>query len=393
MEILNYNPAMRYRPFGARTGVLVSALGFGAMRLPQSGGHVDLPRAIELLETGLAGGINYLDTAYAYQDGESERAVCAALDNGWRGRVYVATKMPVWEVARPEDLAPRFATQLSRLQTERIDFYLLHALNRRYWEQALQAGALAWLDAEKRRGRIRFAGFSFHDDFGVFREILDAYDWDFCQIQYNYAQPEIQAGTRGLRHAHGRGVGVAVMEPLFGGFLAGPRLPPGANRLFEEAGIDPVSSALRWLWNQPEPAVVLSGMNERVQVRDNLRLAGTAEAGCLTAREAQVLERVCRQMRESVPIACSQCGYCLASCPVGVKIPVMFDIYNKHLLVDRKHTLQPALYRSFLPNEKASACIRCGACLKRCPQSIDIPAWMEKVAAEFEGGSGSDYKD
>ena len=155
--------------------------------------------------------------------------------------------------------------------------------------------------------------------------------------------------------------------------------------MFEEYGVNPVSSALRWIWNQPEPAVVLSGMGERYQMKDNLRTVETADVGVLTEREKQVLEKVCRYMRESVPIPCSKCGYCLKSCPVGVKIPFMFDIYNKHLLVERKHALQPALYKSVMPNEKASACIRCGACKKHCPQSIDIPAWLAKVAAEFEG--------
>lgn len=385
MEIRNYKPAMRYRPFGAKTGVLVSQLGVGAMRLPAADGKIDVPRAVELIEAGLDGGVNYIDTAYVYNDGESERTVGLTLNNGWRDKVYVATKMPVWELEKPGDQESRFQKQLARLQSQRVDFYLLHALNKRYWEHVLKSGSLAWLDEEKRRGRIRFAGFSFHDDFEMFKTILDAYDWDFCQIQYNYAQHDIQAGMRGLKYAHGKGVGVAVMEPLFGGFLTGPQMPPGASRLFEEYGVNPVASALRWIWNQPEPAVVLSGMSEKYQVRDNLRTAETAGVGALTEREEQVLEKVCRYMRENVPIACSKCGYCLKSCPVGVKIPVMFDIYNKHLLVDRKHTLQPALYRSYLPHEKASACIGCGACRKHCPQSIDIPEWLKKVTAEFEG--------
>jgi len=386
MEIRNYKPTMRYRPFGTKTDVLVSLLGIGAMRLPATDGKIDVPRSVDLIETGFDGGINYIDTAYAYNDGASEQTVCRALNNGWRDKVYVATKMPVWELEKPGDQDPRLQTQLARLQTQRIDFYLLHSLNKRYWEHVLKSDSLAWLDAEKRRGRIRFAGFSFHDDVEVFKTILDAYDWDFCQIQYNYAQHDIQAGTRGLQYAHNKGVGVAVMEPLFGGFLTGPQMPPGANRLFEEAGINPVSSALRWVWNQPEPAVVLSGMNEKSQLKDNLHTVETADVGVLTGREKEVLEKVCLYMRENVPIPCSKCGYCLKSCPVGVKIPVMFDIYNKHLLVGRRHALQPALYKSNLPNEKASACIRCGACKKHCPQSIDIPAWLEKVAAEFEGG-------
>ena len=178
------------------------------------------------------------------------------------------------------------------------------------------------------------------------------------------------------------------IRPLFGGFLTGPQMPPGASQLFEENGLNPVSSALRWVWNQPEPCVVLSGMGEKYQVKDNLRIVETADAGGLTEREKQVLEKVCLFIREYVPIACSKCGYCLKSCPIGVKIPYLFDLYNKHLLTDRKHALQPALYRGMLASEKASACIGCGECRRHCPQGLDIPAWLVKVAAEFEGTKG-----
>jgi predicted aldo/keto reductase-like oxidoreductase len=264
----------------------------------------------------------------------------------------------------------------------------LHALNRRHWKNALDSRSLEWLDEQKRRGLIRFAGFSFHDEFDLFKEIVDAYDWDFCQIQYNYAQPDVQAGVRGLKYAASKGLGVAVMEPLFGGFLAGTQLPPDASLLFEENGVNPVSSALRWIWNQPEPSVVLSGMGDRNQLKDNLRAVETAEVGMLAEGERQVLEKVCRYFREHVPIACSTCGYCLKSCPVGVKIPVLFDLYNKHLLVQRRHSLQPALYRGMLPHEKASACVACGQCKKHCPQGLDVPAWLLKVAGEFEGAKG-----
>ena len=388
LEILNYRPTMRYRPFGTKTDVLVSMLGFGAMRLPLTEGRIDVPRAIDVIETGFDGGINYIDTAYAYNDGESEKTVGLALGNGWRDKVNLATKLPTWIVDRPCQQQSLFETQLARLQAQRIDFYLLHSLNKQCWKNVLNSRSLEWLDEEKRRGRIRFAGFSFHDDFDLFKTIVDAYDWDFCQIQYNYAQSDVQAGVRGLKYASGKGIGVAVMEPLFGGFLTGPQMPPGASRLFEENGLNPVSSALRWIWNQPEPSVVLSGMGEKYQVKDNLRIVETADAGGLTEREKLVLEKVCLFIREYVPIACSKCGYCLKSCPVGVKIPDMFDLYNKHLLTDRKHALQPALYKGMLPNEKASACIRCGECKRRCPQGLDIPVWLAKVAAEFEGTKG-----
>ena len=388
MEIVNYKASMRYRPFGAKTNVLVSMLGFGAMRLPSANGKVDVARAVDLIGLGLDSGINYIDTAYVYNDGESERIVGEALRACGRDRAYVATKLPVWDVEKRGDQDGLFAVQLERLQTERVDFYLLHSLNKRHWRIARDTGCLEWLAEEKRRGRVRFAGFSFHDDFELFREVVDAYDWDFCQIQYNYAQADVQAGVRGLRYAAGKGIGVAVMEPLFGGFLTGPQMPPEASSLFEENGINPVSSALRWLWNQPELSVVLSGMGDKYQLKDNLRTVETADVGVLTERERHVLEKVCVYFREHVPIACSKCGYCLKSCPVGVKIPVVFDLYNKHILTGRKHALQPALYRGMLAGEKASACIACGRCTKHCPQGLDIPSWLAKVGVEFGDKKG-----
>ena len=388
MEILNQNPAMRYRPYGSRTGVGVSALGFGAMRLPQRDGRVDEARAVPLLEAALERGVNYLDTAYVYHDGESERVVGLALDNGWRDRAYVATKLPVWEVARPGDQEAPFATQLARLRAERIDFYLLHALNKRHWKNVLDSRSLEWLDEQKRRGRIRFAGFSFHDEFELFKEVVDAYDWDFCQIQYNYAQRDVQAGARGLAYAAAKGLGVAVMEPLFGGFLAPPQLVPDASRLFAEAAVEPVAAALRWLWDQPEVSLVLSGMGDLAQLEDNARAAAAACPGCLTPHEARTLDAACRLFREQVPIACSGCGYCLSSCAAGVRIPVVFDLYNKYLLTGRRHALQPALYNGLLPQEKASACVACGRCVSHCPQGLDIPRRLAAVTAEFEVGKG-----
>ncbi len=377
---------MRYRLFGTRTNVLLSVLGFGAMRFPLVDGKIDRSKVFELLDAGMDGGINYIDTAYIYNNGDSEIILGEYLagDPSRREKAYIATKLPVWDLKQNGDQNVFFETQLSRLQSETSDFYLLHAINKQNWDIIKKTRTLEWLDEEKKRGRIRFVGFSFHDDYNLFRDVVDAYDWDFCQIQYNYAQEDIQAGVRGLKYAHERGLGVIIMEPLFGGFLTGPQMPPGACLLFEKSGLDPVGAALRWLWNQPELSIVLSGMAEIHQVNDNLRTASSAEPGILADVEKEVLGKVCRFIREHVPIGCSKCGYCLQSCPVGVNISVMFDLYNKHLLVDRKHILQPALYNGCLPNEKASACIECGACLVHCPQEIDIPQWLKKVAAEFE---------
>ena len=266
---------MRYRLFGTRTNVLLSILGFGAMRFPLVDEKIDRSKAFELLDAGLDGGINYIDTAYVYNNGDSEVLLGEYLaeDPSRREKAYVATKLPVWDLKQDGDQNALFETQLSRLQSETSDFYLLHAINKRHWDIIKNTHTLEWLDEEKKRGRIRFAGFSFHDDYELFKEVVDAYDWDFCQIQYNYAQEDVQAGVRGLKYAHAKGLGVAIMEPLFGGFLTGPQMPPGACRLFEESELDPVFGALRWLWNQPELSVVLSGMVDLYQVTDNLKTA------------------------------------------------------------------------------------------------------------------------
>lgn len=367
--------------------IKTALLGFGAMRLPlDEKGGIDKAEAEKMLDLAYEKGVTYYDTAYTYHGGESEPFLGAYLKKYQRSTYQLATKLPQWLVNSLDDAKRLFEEQLARLGHEYIDFYLIHAIDKKAFVKMVDLGVVTYLEEEQKQGRIKHLGFSFHSIYEDFEYIASFRRWDFCQIQYNYAQHDIQAGTRGLQYAHSKGIGVAIMEPLFGGFLTGPQMPPGASQLFEENGVNPVAGALRWIWNQPEPAVVLSGMSEKYQVKENLRIVETADVGVLTERERQVLEQVCRYMRENVPIPCSKCGYCLKSCPVGIKIPVVFDLYNKHLLVNRKHTLQPALYRGMLPSEKASACIRCGACKKHCPQSIDIPAWLEKVAAEFEGG-------
>lgn len=375
---------MVYRSYGNKIDVKVSALGMGTMRLPtRPDGQVDGPQAIELLEAAFSAGINYADTAYPYHAETSEAFLAEALNNGWRDKVYIADKLPIWDVKTYADQPPLFETQLKRLQTDRIDFYLLHTLNKNYWQTVQAADSLRWLDELKMSGRIRYAGFSFHDDFGLFKTILDAYDWDFCQLQYNYAYPHTQAGMRGLHYAASKGVGVAIMEPLFGGFLSGAKLPSQAQQLFNRAGLDPVATALRWLWDQPEVGVVLSGMSSRRQLEENLKTASAAAIGGLSSSEKEVLKKVCALLRDTVEIPCTACGYCLKHCPVGVNIPEMFTLYTAHTLAQGGNRLPKILYECMQPNERASACIACEECLSHCPQHLPIPRYLRSVSETF----------
>ena len=375
---------MVYRSYGKKIDVKVSALGMGTMRLPtRPDGAVDGPQAIELMEAAFDAGINYADTAFPYHAETSEGFLAEALNNGWRDKVYVADKLPIWNVQKYEDQTPLFNTQVERLQTERIDFYLLHTLNKNYWKTVHVAESIRWIDELKKSGRIRYAGFSFHDDFDLFKTVIDAYDWDFCQIQYNYAYPHTQAGIRGLHYAASKGIGVAIMEPLLGGFLCDAKLPPAAKQIFNDAGLDPVATALRWLWNQPEVGPVLSGMSSRSQLDENLKTASMAASGGLSLVEKEALEKVCSVFRDSVEIPCTACGYCLKYCPEGVNIPEMFALYTAHTIAQGGNRLPKVLHDCMQPNERASACIGCEQCLSHCPQHLPIPHHLQAIAKTF----------
>lgn len=375
---------MNYRTYGKKIDFKVSALGMGTMRLPtKPEGDVDGPQAIVLMEAAFDAGVNYADTAYPYHDGTSEGFLAQALNNGWRDKVLVADKLPIWDVHAYTDQMPLFETQLKRLQTDHIDFYLLHALNKNYWKIVQEADSIRWIDELKKSGRIRYAGFSFHDDFDLFKTIIDEYDWDFCQIQYNYVYPHTQAGVRGLHYAASKGIGVAIMEPLLGGFLTDTKLPPEAQQLFKEVGLDPVATALRWQWNQPEVGVVLSGMSSLQQLKENLKTASSATIGALSEREQEILEKVYTLFREAVEIPCTACGYCQPHCPVGVNIPEMFALYTTHTIAKGESRLPRVLYNGMQPTERASACIACGACLSHCPQHLPIPDHLRTVAKTF----------
>ena len=375
---------MKYRTLG-KTGVQVSALGFGAMRLPRTGGEseVDEGRAIEMIRYAIDHGVNYLDTAHVYHGGNGEIVVGKALADGYRQRIQLATKLPTWSVASQEDCQRIFDEQLAKLQTDCIDFYLLHCLHAQSWPKMRELGVLDWADRCLADGRIKHLGFSFHDSYEAFVEIVDAYDWTFCQIQYNYVCEEVQAGTRGLEYAARKGLGVIVMEPLFGGTLATPPAPVQAiwDRVADR--YQPVDLALQWLWDKPQVSLVLSGMSTLEQVVANVQSANRSGVGTLTAEERELIDEVRQQYERLSPIACTKCGYCLP-CPHGVNIPHNFELYNQANVMQGSSTLLcKNLYLMMSESERAAACQQCGICEEHCPQQLPIRQNLGQVQEQF----------
>ncbi|MEA3463062.1 MAG: aldo/keto reductase [Bacteroidota bacterium] len=377
---------MRKIPFG-KTGLEVSALGFGCMRFPvleKDNSRIDEVQAMEMVRYAIDKGINYFDTAYPYHGydfsagGASEPFLAKALKNGYREKVYLATKLPSWLVESREDMDRFLDEQLERLDTSYIDFYLLHALDAGNWKKLLQFGVLDFLDRAIETGKIRYAGFSYHDESELFKEIVDAYDWTFCQIQYNYMDEEYQAGKEGLIYADEKGLAVVAMEPLRGGTLVNG-LPPAAREVLKQATPErtEVGWALQWLWRHPEVTMVLSGMSLLDHVKENLQLASDLAQMEWTEKDEHALQKAVGIIRGKKMVDCTACNYCMP-CPEGVNIPRNFALYNDH------HMLQdPAArfrYQRLLSDTaKASNCIQCGLCEPQCPQGIPIRAELEHV--------------
>ncbi|PKL64226.1 MAG: aldo/keto reductase [Methanomicrobiales archaeon HGW-Methanomicrobiales-3] len=371
----------------------LSILGFGCMRLPpaegeQAGGKIDEPRAIEMIRTAIDAGVNYIDTAYPYHNGESEVVVGKALGDGYRDRVFLATKLPSWLVASREDMDRYLNEQLEKLGTDHIDFYLLHGLGAETWENLKKLGVLEFLDSARADGRIRYAAFSFHDQFSVFKEIVDAYPWTFAQIQYNYMDEENQAGTQGLKYAAERGLGIVVMEPLRGGLLSGD--VPAIHQHLIDAPVrrTPSEWGLRWVWNHPEVTVVLSGMSAMEQVEENLTIAEQGVANSLPPAELAVVEKMRDAFASRVKIPCTGCRYCMP-CPNAVDIPSCFMYYNQAYTFEAKEKAAGvytwALSGAFtdgIPGY-ASCCLECGECEEKCPQHLPIREHMRDVSEYF----------
>jgi predicted aldo/keto reductase-like oxidoreductase len=284
--------------------------------------------------------------------------------------------MPCWLVETPDDFDKYLDEQLEKLQTDHIDFYLLHAVWRDRWEKMQKMDVFAWAEKARADGRIGHLGFSFHGTLPLFKEVIDAYDWTMCQIQYNLLNEDVQAGTEGLEYAAEKGVAVVIMEPLLGGALVNP--PEAVQAVWDEAQAAPVDMALRWLWHNPEVSVVLSGMSTPDQVQQNVEIAGRSGAGTLTQEELDLVARVQAAYKGLDSIPCTKCEYCLP-CPNGVDIPRNFEIYNQAAVYGNEG-LAKALYTWHMPkNERADACIACGECEAKCPQQIEISDWMERL--------------
>jgi predicted aldo/keto reductase-like oxidoreductase len=383
---------MRYRKLG-KTNVETSVLGFGAMRLPMIGAKgpmdsfnpeipIDEVEATKMFQHALEHGVNYFDTAYGYHAGKSEVFVGKVLREH-RSKVMIATKLPVWNVEKPEDLEKVFSEQLQRLQTDYVDIYLVHGIGAATWEKAKKLGVLEFLDKLVSSGRIRFAGFSFHDELKVFKEIVDAYDWSVCQIQFNYYDRDYQAGREGLAYAAARNIGVVVMEPLRGGKLV-DKIPPEIQAIWDSSPTkkSPVEWAMRWVWNFEGVSTVLTGASSVSQLADHTRIVKDASIDSLTPAELSLFDDVRTAYRKMLRVDCTGCGYCMR-CPNGVNIPQNFAMYNDAYLF--KAIEQNAFfYNSFLtPDERASSCLDCLICVEKCPQKINIPEELKKVNELF----------
>jgi predicted aldo/keto reductase-like oxidoreductase len=361
------------------------------MRLPTKGedsGDIDEAEAAKMVRYAIDQGVNYIDTAYPYHEGNSERFVGRVLQDGYREKVRLATKLPCWKVEVAEDFDKLLNEQLEKLQTGQIDFYLLHALNKDSWSKVRDLDVLKWAEGAIADGRIRYLGFSFHDKVEVFQEIVDAYDWTFCQIQYNYMDIEHQAGLQGLQYAASKGLAVVIMEPLLGGRLVEP--PDPIQALWETSAKKRSAAdwALQWLWNQPEVSVILSGMSTMQHVEENVVSGDAASINSFSAGELALIEQVREKYQELCPIPCTKCNYCMP-CPNGVDIPRNFEVYNHGRMYDKPEWARGAY--KWIPEEKrAVACIQCRECEEKCPQSIPISEWMPVVHEVLGEGKAYD---
>ncbi len=367
----------------------LSILGFGCMRFPQKGAGIDEPRAIALIRTAIEEGVNYFDTAYFYHGGKSESLLGEALSGGYREKVKVATKLPPFMVSKLEGAKKIFETQCTKLKTDYIDYYLLHMLtDKATLDRMIEIGVMDWLEQQKKEGIIRNIGFSFHGGKADFEQIVTAYPWDFCQIQYNYLDENNQATKSGLQLAASLGIPVIVMEPLRGGKLVN-NLPEQVIKAFHDYDQKrtPAEWALRWIWNHPEVSVILSGMSDEQQMSENIAIASGARANSLSEEELAVFERVKTIMLEKTKVPCTACSYCIP-CPHGVDIPGCFAAYNDKYLLNTKDNRWKYMQTLGVMSKKpsyASLCTECGKCERHCPQNISIRKELKQIKKELEG--------
>jgi len=377
---------MKYRKFG-KLDWRPSALGFGAMRLPildGDAGKIDEPLAIDMIRYAIDNDVNYVDSAYPYHKGQSEIVVGKALRDGYREKVKLATKMPCWLVNTADDFDKYFNEQLKKLQTDKIDFYLLHGLGKERWPKVRDLGVLKWAEKKLDEGKIGYLGFSFHDELPSFKEIVDAHDWTFCQIQYNYVDTNYQAGTEGLHYAAKRGLAVVVMEPIAGGRLA-INPPEGIKKLWTEGHHHwkPAEWALQWVWNQPEVSLLLSGMSAMQQVEENVKAAGRSGVGKLAREDLRLIDTVAKKYKEMGFVGCTGCRYCMP-CPSGVAIPEIFSYFNEFYMKERDPAIKAKYKEQLKPEQWAKNCTRCGRCEDLCPQHLPIKDLLRGAGQALE---------
>lgn len=374
---------MKYRKFG-KLDWEVSALGFGAMRLPvieRDQAKIDEPEAIKMIRHAIDNGVNYVDTAYPYHGGQSEIVVGKALQDGYREKIRLATKLPSWLVEKADDFDKLLGEQLEKLQTDHIDFYLLHGLNRGAWPKLRDLDIIQKAESAIADGRIGHLGFSFHDNLECFKEIVDGYDqWAFSQIQYNYMDIEHQAGTEGLKYAADKGIAMVIMEPVRGGALT-RKAPDAVQEIWNSSPTQRSQAewALLWVLNQPEASLALSGMSAMSHVVENLAIADRSGVGVLTEEEIALFDRVREEYKDACPVPCTACQYCMP-CPEGVNIPRIFGIYNDGYMYDR-HSMSRYAYGQIPEENQAGKCVECRECEEKCPQDFQIPEALEEANA------------
>lgn len=364
----------------------ISILGYGCMRFSRTAGKIDLEKTEKEIMTAFHHGVNYFDTAYVY--GGSEAALGKILKrNHIRKQVYIATKLPHYLIKTTDSMDKYFKEQLRRLQTNYVDYYLMHMLTDvQTWERLKSLGILEWLEEKKKNGAIRQVGFSYHGNSDMFCQLVDAYDWDFCQIQYNYMDENSQAGRKGLQYANKKGLPVIIMEPLRGGKLVN-RLPKEAEKIFEKYPVKhtPAQWALRWLWNQPEVTCVLSGMNSKKMVQDNIKTASTVSVGEMGPKEEAMLQRVVQAINAKMKVGCTGCAYCMP-CPKNVDIPGTFAAYNRCYSEGKRAAfIEYFMCTAMRKNSSAASnCVECGKCEKHCPQHIKIRRELKNARKQLE---------
>lgn len=376
---------MQYRK--DKYGNDLSLLGFGCMRFTKKAGKVDFKKAEHEIMTAYKGGVNYFDTAYIYPG--SEALIGEIFEkNQIRDKINIATKLPHYLIKSRESLDKLFNEELTRLRTNYIDYYLMHMLTDiDAWERMKTLGIEEWIAEKKASGQIRQIGFSYHGNTEMFCRLIDAYDWDFCMIQYNYMDEHSQAGKRGLQYASQRGLPVIIMEPLRGGKLVN-LLPDNAKHIFADYKIkrSPAEWAFRWLWNQPEVTCVLSGMNSEAMISENIKTASEVQIGELGGEDEEMLQKVCNAINAKMKVGCTGCGYCVP-CPKNVDIPGTFAAYNRlhseNWFAGTKEYLMCTTFRK--TPTAASNCIGCGKCEQHCPQAIPIREKLADAQKELEG--------